>query len=62
MGGVIVKKGGRSGRQTECVAYNMKSLDGCPGFLVELSGSHVEHLKDAHSEIVKGKRNVQVRK
>jgi len=62
VGGVIAKKGGRSGRQTECVAYDTESLHGHPSIWVELSGSHVERLKDAHHEIVKGKRNVQIRK
>jgi len=62
VGGVIAKKGGRSGRQMKGITYQTKGLKRRPSVWVELSGSHVERLKDVHREIIKGERNMQVRK
>ena len=58
MGGIIAEKGGRNGRQTVDITYQMKGLQRRPGIRVELGRSHVERRKDVHREIIKRKENV----
>ena len=58
MGGVrdiIRKKRGGSGMKVHNIAQQAKGLEGRLGIWMDLGGSHVERLKDAHGEFIKRK-------
>lgn len=40
------------------IAQQAKGLEGHPGVWMDLGGSYVERLKDAHCEFVKGERDM----
>jgi len=50
---VIRKKTRRSEMKTHYITQQAKGLEGRPGVWMNLGGSHVEHLKNAHYEFIK---------
>lgn len=56
--GIVPQKGRRDRRQTKHIANKTKGLKRRPGVWVELRSNHVEHLKDAHREVVKREGDV----
>jgi len=47
-------------RQAHYVTQQAKGLKGRLGVLMNLGGSHIERPKDAHRELIKGKRHMEV--
>ena len=55
---IITKKGRGKGVKTHDIIQQAKGLEGRPGILVNLGGSHVEFPKDTRCEPIKGERHV----
>jgi len=58
---IVRKKARRGGVKVYNVAQQVKGLKGRPGIRVNLGGSHIERLKDAHCELIKWEGNMEVR-
>jgi len=58
---IIRKKARGGGVKTHNVTQQAKGLEGRPGVWVNLGGSHIECLKDAHCKLIEGEGDMKVR-
>jgi len=58
--GIIGKKKTGGGVKTHNVTQQAKGLKGRPGIWINLGGSHIERLKNAHCKLVDGEGDIKV--
>jgi len=61
MRSIVRKKARKGGVKAYNVAQQAKGLKRRPGIWVNLGGSHIERLKNAHCELIKWKGDLEVR-